>query len=49
VIGRADAKAALDSAKDTEGAPLHSFKNVMQAHYNMIMERIDKVSSYFMN
>ena len=49
-MGRADAKAALESGK-SKTAPVaeieHTFANVMQAHYNTVVSELEKVSAYF--
>ena len=43
-IGRADAKAALDHGKTEKTAPVHSFANVMAAHYNTVVSELSKLS-----
>ena len=48
-VGRADAKAALDSAKESD-EPEFSFANVLMAHYNTVMSEIEQyTTSLFMN
>jgi len=49
-IGRADAKAALDSAANgTDDSPLFSFSQIMEAHYNNIVNELGNLTSAFLN
>ena len=47
-IGRADAKAALESALEApEQAPEHSFAKVMEAHFNHVNEQLSHLAAFF--